>query len=198
MTVTYKGQKSAPAPILVTRSNFGIFTLNKTGSGPAVARNTTADSQKTNSFTESARPGQTVVIYGTGLGPVEFDETNPAVIQNLNLNVEVFVGGRKANVLYKGRSSCCSGGDQIDFVVPDSVAGCYTPVVVTVDGAISNFATIAVEPEGKPCSNPGGIPAAELDRLQSSGSLPAGIDFPEPQLDENRGADAGCERAAGK
>jgi uncharacterized protein (TIGR03437 family) len=174
VVVTYDGQKSAPAPIHVTHSNFGIFTLNESGSGPAVAKNKSSDSQQLNTFTESARPGQTLALYGTGLGPVDFDETSPAKPEDLNLDVEVYVGSRNAYVLYKGRASCCSGADQIDFIVPESVEGCYVPVVVKVGETTSNFATISIEQEGKPCSNPNGIPAADLERLQSAGSFRVG------------------------
>src|SRR5437899_10100144 len=38
VVVTYNGQKCAPAKIHVSQSNFGIFTLNDSGSGPAVAK----------------------------------------------------------------------------------------------------------------------------------------------------------------
>jgi uncharacterized protein (TIGR03437 family) len=174
VVVTYNGQKSAPAKIHVTHSNFGIFTMNDSGSGPAVAKNATLDGPQVNTLTETARPGQTMSIYGTGLGPVEFPETGAAKQEDLNLDVEVYVGSRKAYVLYKGRSSCCAGADQIDFIVPESVEGCYVPVVVKVGDAISNFATVSVDPDGKPCSNPSGISAADRDRLQTAGSFRLG------------------------
>jgi uncharacterized protein (TIGR03437 family) len=174
VVVTYNGQKSAPAKIRVTQSNFGIFTLNDSGSGPAVAKNTTPDGPQVNTLTETARPGQTMSIYGTGLGPVTFPEADAAKQEDLNLDVEVYVGSRKAYVLYKGRSSCCAGADQIDFIVPESVEGCYVPVVVKVGDTISNFATISVDPDGRPCSNPSGISAADRDRLQTAGSFRLG------------------------
>ena len=79
-------------------------------------------------------------IYGTGLGPVDFPEADAAKQEDLNLDVEVYARRpRKAYVLYKGRSSCCAGADQIDFIVPESVEGCYVPVVVKVGDAISKL-----------------------------------------------------------
>jgi uncharacterized protein (TIGR03437 family) len=39
-TVTYNGQISAPAPIQVVASAFGIYTLNEQGSGQAIATDT--------------------------------------------------------------------------------------------------------------------------------------------------------------
>lgn len=36
VTVTYNGQRSAPAPITVTRSSVGLFVFNMAGSGPAI------------------------------------------------------------------------------------------------------------------------------------------------------------------
>src|SRR5438045_909116 len=81
-----------------TRARYAIGTVTKSGSGAAMANTNTPDAHQVNTFTESSRPGQTVLIYGTGLG---------ATPQAVNLNTEVLVGGREANVLYKGRSSCC-------------------------------------------------------------------------------------------
>jgi uncharacterized protein (TIGR03437 family) len=171
VVVTYDGQKSDPAPILVSQSNFGIFTVNRSGSGPALARNSARDSQPYNTLTESARPGEIVSLYGTGLGPVEFDETAKPKSGDLNVDVEVYAGAQKARVLYKGRSSGSAGVDQIDFIVPESLQGCYVPVVVKAGGAISNFATISVDADGKPCSDPGGLSAADLQRTLSAGAF---------------------------
>ena len=53
--------------------------------------------------------------------------------------VEVYVGGKRADVTYRGRSGCCAGIDQIVFTVPQGVEGCYVPVVVKTGDVVSNF-----------------------------------------------------------
>jgi uncharacterized protein (TIGR03437 family) len=159
VTVNYRGQTSAPAPIEIVRSRFGIFTVDQSGSGQAAAGNQAPGWQLPNSFDRPARTGQTVALFGTGLGPVGFDEAVEALQEDLNLDVEVSVGGRNAYVLYKGRSSCCAGVDEIDIIIPDFVAGCSVPVRVRVGDAVSNVATLAIEPEGRTCADPAGVSA---------------------------------------
>src|SRR5258706_5097371 len=39
VTVTFNGETSAPESITVVRRNFGVFTVNQAGSGPAVVQN---------------------------------------------------------------------------------------------------------------------------------------------------------------
>ncbi|HTM51882.1 MAG TPA: IPT/TIG domain-containing protein [Bryobacteraceae bacterium] len=159
VTVTYQGRKSAPAPFEVVGSRFGIFTVDQSGSGQAAAGNHAPGWQRPNSFDQPARTGQTVALFGTGLGPVPFDEAVQALQEDLNLDVEVSVAGRNAYVLYKGRNSCCAGVDEIDIIIPDFVAGCSVPVLVRVGEAVSNAATLAIEPEGRTCAHPAGVSA---------------------------------------
>src|SRR5437016_5360596 len=46
LTVTYNGQTSAPAPITVIKSSFGIFMLNQAGNGAAVLQNVNSQSDR--------------------------------------------------------------------------------------------------------------------------------------------------------
>lgn len=75
LRLTYNGQ-SATAPITVVQNNIGIYTVTQTGTGDAVAF-LNSDSQLIMP-THSANAGDVVVFWGTGLGPVAFDETQPA------------------------------------------------------------------------------------------------------------------------
>ena len=75
MTVTYNGQTSAAAPITVVKSTFGIFAVNQSGTGQAVLQNVnSATDRPFNSLTQSAQPGQVMILWGTGLGPVTGNE----------------------------------------------------------------------------------------------------------------------------
>lgn len=88
----------------------------------------------------------------------------------MNISVDVFVGGKTAEVAYKGRTVYPSV-DVIVFKVPDGVQGCYVPVSVRVAGVMSNFGTISVTPSGKVCSDPTGFSGADLQNVLSGGAL---------------------------
>ncbi len=177
ITVSYAGATSAPAPIQVVASSFGIFTLNQGGSGPAAVQNyTSATSFSVNTLTTPAKPGQTLILYGTGLGAVTFDESLPAQAGNVGgTDFQLNVAGIPAQASYHGRSSCCSGLDQINFKVPNGVDGCYVPVWVQVGGVISNFTTISVSPDGQACTDPTGFGPSDLQKIAQGGRLKAGV-----------------------
>ena len=171
LTVTFNGQKSDSVPIQVVASAFGIFTLNQAGSGPAIVQNFVAGATALpiNGLAESANPNQTLILYGTGLGKVDFDESGPARSQDLPLDIMIFVGGKQATITYKGRSSCCAGLDQINFIVPTGVTGCHVPVVVKIGNIVSNFTTISIAATGKVCSDANGLSSDQLTTLINSG-----------------------------
>ncbi|MDP2998207.1 MAG: hypothetical protein Q8N47_12025 [Bryobacterales bacterium] len=150
VTVTYRGRTSAPAPIRITSSNFGAFS-NANGKGPGVIRNVNSlDDQPLNTRLATAKPGQSAVLSGTGLGPIDApDNVAPPAVQ---LPAEVFVGGKPAKVAYAGRDTCCAGRDLIEFEVPpDAPVGCNIPVQVKAGSSYSNVVTMAVEANGQQC-----------------------------------------------
>jgi uncharacterized protein (TIGR03437 family) len=156
ITVTYGGVTSAPAPIVVVPSSFGIYSANNQGTGQAAATN---GSYSQNSIIQTFHPGDIAILWGTGLGAVSWDETQdpstlpPSDFVSLSAPVEVYVGNTPAVVGYHGRSGCCSGLDQIVFTVPQGVQGCYVPVVVQAGAVLGNFTTIAVSNNGQTCSD---------------------------------------------
>lgn len=88
VTVSFQGQTSAPQPIVVVRRNFGVFTLNQAGSGPAILQNFVAENNLPgNTLLTPARPGQTVILWGTGLGPVEAGESDGPAPGNFDASV---------------------------------------------------------------------------------------------------------------
>jgi uncharacterized protein (TIGR03437 family) len=149
---------STPVDIVIVESSLGLFTIAGSGTGPAVINNFVAPgNEPLNSLLESAKPGQIVTAWATGLGPIQAPDNMPAPAGSLPVAVEVFVGGKKSpNVAYSGRSPCCSGLDQIVFAVPpDAPTGCYVPLSVRVAGQIvSNSATMSVAEAGGVCSDP--------------------------------------------
>ncbi len=174
----YNGQTSNSFPIRVVSNAFGIFALNQAGSGPGIFTNALLpanDPAWVNTLTTSAAPGDWYDIWGTGLGPVSGDEAAgplPGDLRN-QINVQVIVGGRQAEVLYAGRSGCCAGIDQIRFVVPN-VPGCYVPLVVVVNGVPSNSVTMSINPGGGTCSVGNVVTSQDLDKAKQQGAMSTG------------------------
>jgi uncharacterized protein (TIGR03437 family) len=173
MVLTYNSANSAPLNITVAAHDFGIFAVNQGGNGPGVLTN--AITNVVNSSTAAANPGDLEDIWGTGLGPVAGNEAAAPLPGNIpNLNVQVFIGGQSAQVMYAGRSGCCTGLDQIEISVPKGVYGCTIPVYFVVDGVVSNFVTMAIAESGSTCSDPGSLTPAQLQTAQTNGGLRVG------------------------
>lgn len=168
LTLTYQGAKGSIS-IQVLPANFGTFTLNEGGSGPGVFTDTNYNPI---TMINPAYPGETLILWGTGLGPVSGDETEPPQEVDLGTGVQVQVGNQPATVLYGGRGSS-PGLDQINFVVPANVTGCRTSVAVIVKGVTGNVTTIAVAPQGQStCGDTYGfLTTTNLQKAVSSGSL---------------------------
>jgi uncharacterized protein (TIGR03437 family) len=150
LTVAYNGQTVGTTQITVVQSNIGIFTLNTTGSGDAVA--TLPATNTVVSPTNAPMPGETVTLWGTGLGPVSFDETQPAQQVNMTgIPLKVFIGGKQANVLFQGRNACCAAVDTIYVAVPQGLTGCNNPVIMQIGNYISNTTSIPIGTNGRNC-----------------------------------------------
>ncbi len=173
LAVTYSGRTGATFPITVVQSNVGLVSLNSRGTGDAVA--TLADNSVVGPA-NAPNPGETVVFWATGLGPVTYDETvAPLGGDMTNVALEVLVGGKAAGVLYRGRTGCCAGTDQINVTLPQDVAGCAVPVVMKIGNLVSNTVTIPIAASGRQCtpSNPA-LSQSDYARVLAAGSYTAG------------------------
>jgi len=176
IVVTYNGRASAPVSVHVVKSGFGIFTRNQAGIGPAIVQNYVSPTDVTlNTLLNSARPGQVEILWGTGLGAITADDSSAPPVGNLNVDVGVLVGGKPAKVMYKGRSSEFPGLDQVNFEVPDGLAGCHVPIAVRTGGVAGNYATISISPNGGTCSDPVTYTSADLKSAQQKGSMSLGV-----------------------
>lgn len=171
LVVSFNGQDSAPQPVQVRASGFGIFTLNEAGSGPAVVTNA---SGQVITLTNAGQPGETLILYGTGLGAIHASDGSAPPVGDIGAAPAVYVGTEKAVVTYHGRSPCCAGLDQINFIVPQSASGCYVPVAVEAGNTPSNFASIAVANTGKVCSDANGLASSQLQLLASGKNVRLG------------------------
>jgi uncharacterized protein (TIGR03437 family) len=171
LTLTYQSGASSIA-ITVLAANFGTFTLNEGGSGPGVVTDT---SYNAITYINPAFPGETLILWGTGLGAVTGDETEPPAQVDLGTGVQVLIGNQPATVLYGGRGSS-PGLDQINFTVPAGVTGCKTSVAVSVKGVTGNITMMAIAPAGQStCGDTfGPFTTGNLQKAISSGSLNVG------------------------
>ena len=165
LTVTTANGTSAPAAFHVVDHSFGINSVNQSGAGPGIIDNST---YKLITQNEAAQAGDTIIIWGTGLGAVTGKEQDGPLPGNLpNLSAKVYVGGEQAKITYQGRSGCCAGVDQIAAVVPSGVTGCHVPIAVEIDGEhhiVSNWVTtsIAATNANRVCSDATGPSSSEL------------------------------------
>jgi uncharacterized protein (TIGR03437 family) len=153
--VTFNGTISKPSPVRVVATSFNFFSFNGAGSGTgAIINSTSAGGTSLNSPQATATPGQVVVAYGTGLGPIASPDSQPAAGNSPTTPIQVFVGGVAASISYSGRAPGTSGEDQINFVVPANVpAGCWVPVYAVANGITSNAVTMSIDTKGEPCSD---------------------------------------------
>ena len=186
LTVTYNGATSAAFPITVAASSFGTFAVNQAGSGPGII---TDVNYKVLSPFHTAKPGDYVLLWGTGLGPapdIGTEGTKAPSQTNLcaagsTCPVTVWVAGQKASVQYAGRSGY-TAEDQVVFIVPQGVQGCYVQVAVqTTSGSgsvVGNFTSMTVDPNGDPCQDADGIDyntTAIQTAINSKGSVNIGM-----------------------
>lgn len=82
-----------------------------------------------------ARPGDTIVLYGVGFGPVTPDASAGDVVQRFNslvLPFQVFLGGRLAELSYAGLAPGKVGLYQFNIVVPDTAPGDAVPLTFSL------------------------------------------------------------------
>jgi uncharacterized protein (TIGR03437 family) len=171
ITVTYAGQTSAPAPIKVVSSSFAWFTANSEGVGPGIF---TDLNYQILTPTHAANPGDVVIGWGTGLGPITGDESASALPGPVNPpGLMMWVGGQQVTPQYTGRADS-AGEDFVNFQIPTGITGCAVPVILQVGDVVSNTATIPIAASGKVCSDANGFSTTDLNALATKGSITMG------------------------
>jgi uncharacterized protein (TIGR03437 family) len=148
LTVTYRGQTSAPALIQVVPAALGINSYS-VNSGVA----TDAVSGALITTTTSASPGQTIILWTTGLGadPGDSDTTFASAPHSVNTPLQIYIGGVLAGILYQG-SAGYPGVDQINLTIPSTApTGCWVAVVAVTGSVISNVVTLPINNGGGAC-----------------------------------------------
>lgn len=144
LQVVKNGNASLEWPVAIVASSFGAFARNGRGWGPGEITNAGGTP---NSETRPARPGEMVMLAGTGLG-----------VRTTSHRPQVLVAGRLAKtVRLTPIDTARPGVDAIEFALPeDAPEGCYVPVQVSsAPGFYSNAVTLSISRTGAPCADPG-------------------------------------------
>ena len=154
LTIVYGGKTSIEAPVMVAKTSVGVFFQRVNGKDLAIAQNVaSATDYPLNQPGTPAKPGQIVILWGTGMGPIAGKDDGASGGGDMaTVPVAITVGGVAATRLYAGRQPETAAVDNIYFTVPSGVTfGCQVPVVVTAGGVLANTTLIAVTADGSPC-----------------------------------------------
>ena len=187
ITVTYNGQTSAAAPITVVANNLGIFSIDSSGSGPGivtyadyslVSAAKAANCGGPDTVCGAANPGDTLILWATGLGPVNGSDASGAGLGvAINVPLTLWLGGVAITPSYQGRSGCCIGEEQIVFTVPSNVpTGCAVPLLVQINNEISNNTLMQVAATGsRNCTPANAVYAsANIEQAVLAGTVTTG------------------------
>jgi uncharacterized protein (TIGR03437 family) len=185
-TITYNNQTSNSVNQDVVASNLGLFTVDSSGGGVGIVTYvdgslvspvSTATCNGAYTLCGAANPGDTLILWGTGLGPVGGSDASGAGlgVNMTGLPLAVWLGGVQAPVLYQGRSGCCIGEDEVFITVPNKApTGCAVPLLVQIGNEISNNVVIPVAGKGRNCTplNPefAALGAANMEQVAVAGS----------------------------
>lgn len=162
ITVSYGGATSATFPITVVAASFGTFSVNEAGTGPGII--TDVNFNVLTPF-HTAKPGDYVILWGTGLGAApDISTEGTAAPPSPPVNFcpatatcpTVWVAGQQASIYYAGRSTY-TAEDQVIFQVPAGVQGCYVQVAIQTGSIVSNFTSMTVDPNGATCQDADGV-----------------------------------------
>jgi len=117
VSVSYNGRRIAATSlnVSVARRGFGLY---RSGPFQATASNVDGEGKwTTNTYVNPARPGQSIVLWGTGLGAVVGDEAAGPLPQALDTaGLQLLVGNRPTPILYGGRvpqATLCGSGPSL-------------------------------------------------------------------------------------
>jgi uncharacterized protein (TIGR03437 family) len=189
VTVTNNGAVSAPFSTAVVQRKIELFTQDTSGSGMAVVQNFISASQldvdrfttgTASGYTISpAKPGQVLIAWATGMGPVTGGDNVASPGFNFaanGVNVQVIVGGVNITPAYAGRAPGLAGADQINFTLPSDVpTGCTVPFQVSVGGVLSapTFISIAPSASATACVS-AAFTTAQLQNFDQGGTFTTG------------------------
>lgn len=142
---------SAPLQVLIVEAQPALFSKNSSGSGQGLIERVSSDGSR--SVAEAgtpARPGDVLVIYASGLGPVSgevnaADASPTSPLAETLEPVTILVGGIQVAVSFAGLTPGFAGLYQVNAALPAGApVGDAVPIVASVGEATSPPVTIAV------------------------------------------------------
>lgn len=124
----------------------GVFTLNQSGSGLPVALTTTDGANYSLIWDQNFAP--VAINAGTDQQPTYLTLFGTGWRHRSDLSaVTVTIGGVVAQVTYVGEQPDFAGLDQMNLVIPPSLAGTNgsVAIVITVDSHVANQTTITIQ-----------------------------------------------------
>jgi len=138
----------------------GIYTVNETGSGAGII--TEAVTGQLNNASNPARAADYLVVYCTGLGPLEGPNGQAPPVDGAaaplsplfqtTATVTATIGGANAPVSFSGLTPTFAGLYQVNVQVPvGTAAGNAVPLIITATDsqtgatAVGNVVTIVVQ-----------------------------------------------------
>jgi uncharacterized protein (TIGR03437 family) len=152
LTVTYNGLTSAAATLQVVPSALGFDTLSGLTNGTGVATDLTG---ALITFTNSASPGQFIVLWGSGLGAdtADSDTVLSTTPHAVGASLTLYIGGIAVTASYAG-SAGYPGVNQINVAIPSGVTpGCAVPITGVVGTMVTNTITVPVAANGGVCTD---------------------------------------------
>jgi len=147
IVVVNNGQRSNTVEIPLARSAPGIFTIPPAGTGPGALLH--ADYSLV-SAAAPAKRNETLLLFLTGLGPVtpvirDGAAAPSSPLSTVTADVKVYIGGRPANVVFKGLAPGLAGLYQINFTVPaNAPLGQSVALAVETPDAFHDMVDIAI------------------------------------------------------
>lgn len=144
LVVSRNGGQTPPFAVTILQAAPALFTVDGTH---AAAQHPAGFSPITAS--DPAAPGEVIVLYGTGLGPVVNAPASGAgapiaPLATMTVPPIVTIGGLDATVQYSGLTPLAVGIWQLNVVVPDGLPAGENPIVVTAGGAQSKAVVLTV------------------------------------------------------
>ena len=173
LTVAYAGESSEPHRIQIIPRGPGLFTTSMTGAGPTVAQiyHSPTD-QPLNGLTRPLLPGQWLILWATGLGPIDAPDNERPPVGDVAPDLIVEIGSLQLKPSYAGRAPGYPGIDQINVWIPPDAAlpeDCYTPIRLRAGEFVSRDAAVTTGRSPGPCPHPLGLPPETLARLDAGG-----------------------------
>ena len=149
ITLNNNGTTSNEVIVPVARTSPGIFSVDETGFGPGTVVH--ADFSLVSEALPAA-PDETVVIFLTGLGPLDPSIADGApgpeaepFSRTTDSSIQVLFGGEAGTVLFSGAAPGFVGLYQINVTIPNPVVvGAAVPIAIFSGNAFSCFTDIAI------------------------------------------------------